>query len=285
MNKLDRENELFKRLTTEKPDWWEFLVSQKDLYIDIRKDNYIDVYYHGGNIIRELRFDGEEYSGSINSKYLLPQASEYIKYGKDIKEISLELGFSGLNKDKLKEIKCNIAKYYSAQSEKGLQSKFVTGSESCFIDTEFAYNYDDIKLRIDLVWIDTPKKKIMFVELKTMDDSRLYTDEISEQVQKYNDFATKYEKDILEYYKSLFSIKKKLGILPDKLNDLESLDGFTLEKRPLLLFGDCKKEWIDNNANCINEKIKDSACGAYYFGLPKYNCDLINTKKKNRFVF
>ena len=125
----------------------------------------------------------------------------------------------------------------------------------------------------------------MFVELKTMGDSRLYTDEIYDQLKKYNDFATKLESDIVEYYKKIFSIKKKLEILPKGLEQISSIDDYTLEKKPLLLFGDCQQKWIDNDAKGINNKIKEVAIGAYYFGKPEYNCDIIPKTYKNKYIF
>lgn len=48
MKKLDPDNQLFNELESNPPDWWKTLVNDKDAYIDIRKDNYIDVYFNGG---------------------------------------------------------------------------------------------------------------------------------------------------------------------------------------------------------------------------------------------
>lgn len=289
MKRLDAKNKLFLELETKQPKWWENIISEKGVYIDIRKDNYIDVYFNGGNIIRELKFDGKKYSGSINYKYLLSDKSEYIKYSFDNPQILSQnnidlLPFVDFEPKAIKRIKANISKHYSATSEKGIQSKFVNNS-SYFIDTEFAYNYSNIKLRIDLVWIDITNSKIIFVELKTMGDSRLYTNEISDQLKKYNDFTTKFEKEIIQYYQKLYDIKKSLNILPKGLKKLSSLKGFTLEKKPLLLFGDCQQKWIDNNAIDINARINKVAVGAYYFGEPKYNCDIITKTKRNCYIF
>ena len=44
MNKLNPQNQLFLKLEKNKPKWWNNLISNKDIYIDIRKDNYIDIY-------------------------------------------------------------------------------------------------------------------------------------------------------------------------------------------------------------------------------------------------
>lgn len=290
MKRLNIKNQLFVELESNQPKWWKTIVSEDDIYIDIRKDNYIDIYFNGGNIIRELKYNKIKYTGSINYKYLLPSKSEYIKYNFSSPNIELLknqinlLNISNFEKKEFKRIKDNISKYYPANSEKGIQAKFINKT-NCFLDTEFQYKYENIDLRIDLVWIDVENKKIVLVELKTMGDSRLYTNEIYEQLKKYNDFAVKYEKDIEEYYQKVFIIKKNLNILPEGLKNFSCLKDFTLEKKPLLLFGDCQKSWIDNNAKNINDKIKSVAVGSYYFGDAKYNCNLILKTKRNRYIF
>jgi len=287
---LNDKHKLFERLINNPPEWWEVLSSDKDIYIDIRKDNYIDVYFNGGCIIKELKHNGKSYSGKIHYKYLLPEKQEYIKYSLDDSSISpskkeIELfNFKKFESAIIKRLKANVAQYFPVESEKGIQAKFIKKAGQ-FIDSEFAYKYDGNKLRIDLVWIDIRNKKILLVELKTMGDSRLYTSEIYKQLKKYHDFAKKYEKEIANYYERIFSLKKRLDILPSGLRKLEAIDGFSVEKKPLLLFGDCQQEWIKNNSQELDDKIKKVAIGAYYFGKPEYNCDLILKSQKNRHIF
>lgn len=290
MKRLYIASPLFSALSSLGHCWWNNLIADKDIYIDIRKDNYIDIYYNGGSIIKELKYVSGDFKGKVNYKYLLSNKAEYIDYDFVLPKVALKksivdlLVFSDFDSVSLKRIKDNIRRHYPASSEKGLQAKFVTKCD-CFIDSEFAYNYAGIKLRIDLVWLDVSNKKIVLVELKTMGDSRLYTHEIYEQLKKYNDFAIKYETDILEYYEKVFQIKKSLGLLPRGLKSISDLSGFFLEKKPLLLFGDCQQEWIDNNAVDINAKIDKVAVGAYYFGKPEYDCNIVAKTSKNRYIF
>lgn len=290
MKRLNHKDNLFLSLEKENPDWWQVLIADKDIYIDIRKDNYIDVYYNGGNIISELKHNGEEYSGKINYKYLLPEKSEYIKYDFSWESPSLIksqvdlINLKSFDEASIKRIKANISKYYPASSEKGIQARFIKNAEQ-FIDSEFAYNYGNEKLRIDLIWIDIKAKKIVPVELKTMGDSRLYTNEIFEQLKKYNDFMVKFENEVLAYYKILFLLKKRLKILSQKLKVIKSLDDFTIEKKPLLIFGDCQQKWIDNNSLDIDSKINSIAYGTYYYGSTKSSCNLNQHKHKNRHIY
>jgi hypothetical protein len=294
MNRLDSFNPLFTNLEQNPPSWWSNLISDKDIYVEIRKENYIDIYFNGGNIIRELRHDGKCFSGKINYKYLLPDNSEYINYDFThqeslIKKSQINLfNFADFNALALRRIKANISQHYPAESEKGIQARFITKSRY-FIDSEFAYlndsEDDKEKLRIDLVWLDTDSKKIVFVELKCMGDNRLYNDEITYQLTKYVQFIKYFEVQLLSYYKTLFMIKKRLKILSPELDKLNTIDDFSIEKKPLLLFGDCEQVWIDKMKPDIKAKIGNLAYGTYYYGSTRSSCNLIQPKHKNRDIY
>jgi hypothetical protein len=177
-----------------------------------------------------------------------------------------------------------VKKYFGAESEKAIQYKFAT-NDPYVIDTEFQLGND---LRIDLVRLDASVKKIVFIEVKTMGDPRLFTpttagkENIHDQLKKYNDFAVQHANDIAVYYTKVLQVKIDLGLFKDsKL----SLAGWQVEPRPLLLFGDCEQSWIDQNSAGIDKKIKGVAYGAYYFGAPDYSLDLIPKSNKNRHVY
>ncbi len=290
MKQLDPQNILFETLRKQNPSWWVKMVEENDVYIEIRKDNEIDIYYNGGNIIKDLSYKNGKFNGQINYKYLLKGKSEYIDYDFScqkamIKNRNINLtDVNDFDEDSLKRIKANISQYYPASSEKGIQARFRTKT-NCFVDSEFAYNSNDDKSRIDLVWIDTNNTKIVFVELKTMGNPQLYNKDLTIQLGKYEGFAKKYKNQIVDYYKRLFEIKKELNILPQGLTEIASLKGYTLETKPLLLFGDCEQKWINNNAKEINERIEDVAVGVYYFGKPSYECNIISKTKRNRYIF
>lgn len=50
---LYKEAEIYKELKKQ-PDWWKRLLSIKGVYVEIRKDKTVDVYYEGGRMA-ELR--------------------------------------------------------------------------------------------------------------------------------------------------------------------------------------------------------------------------------------
>lgn len=286
--KLDLNADLFNQLSQNPPPWWQNL-KKANLAIQIRKNNVIDVYYNGGAIIRELKYVKGHYSAVMHREYIpLLGEKNYISYvfdGKfdfnqnEIKPLSL----SDFNGDDLKLIKKQIEKFYPKDSEKGIQHSFII-EDLYFIDAEFQVTDENEKMRADLVRIDVNLKKIVFVEVKTMGNPEIYTNEIVEQLKKYVYFINTYKPDLLDYYKKLFEIKKKLGILPKGLQSLKNLDGFDILENPLLIFGGCEQEWINSNATVLDNKIKGVAKGCYYFGKAN-NCDIIKKSNKNRHIF
>jgi hypothetical protein len=281
MNRLNPNNLLFKNLENNPPNWWKTLVNDKDIYIEIRKDNYMDVYYNGGNIIKELRFEKGEYTGRIHYKYLLSDKADYIAYnfsadGKSmIKKPAVDLlSFKNFNENGvLDRIKANISWHYPAASEKGVQARFILQKDSCFIDSEFAYSTDDGLMRIDLVWLDLKLKKIVPVELKLMGDSRLYNHEIADQLKTYATFFENNQSELLKYYQKVFEIKKRLSILSEGLKGLSPIDDFTILTKPLLVIGGCTEAWIKNNQDDISKLVSSVAYGTIYYGSVG-SCDL-----------
>ena len=58
-NLLNEGHELFKLLKNDPPSWWKDVKEDKDLYVDIRKMNLIEIYYKGGRAAKlELKRGG-----------------------------------------------------------------------------------------------------------------------------------------------------------------------------------------------------------------------------------
>jgi len=230
------------------------------------------------------------FAGKINSQYIPFKKNEYIPYQFGPDSVGFGkvevLGLDNFSASVLSRIKKNISNFYDSSSEKAIQYKFIE-NDSYFIDSEFAYRYREGErntIRIDLVRIDSQSKKIVFVEVKTMGDSRLYTDEIIEQLSMYRNFIENKKEELLDYYSKIFEIKRSIGVLPKGLL-AESLIGYQVLTKPLLLFGDCKQQWIDEFSPELDKKIADQATGCYYFGKPDYSCQLLKKTKDNRHIF
>jgi len=293
MERLDPENRLFTELENGNPEWWQLLKDDREIYIDIRKENKIDIYYNGGAIFRNLRHDGNTFLAETHYKYLLPEKANYINISLNQMPIyQQDSNVQLLDIESLEEvlprIKANIGHHYSASSEKGIQARFVLKSGG-FIDSEFqcSFVYENVQktARIDLTWIDINNQEIIMTELKTIGDPRLYDGDITLQLTKYMQFIELNGERLLDYYQRLFLIKQQLGLVPEPLRHLESLEGFIVQEKPLLLFGDCNKKWIANFADDIRDAVQNVAFGSYFSGKPEYNCDRIIRTNRNRHIY
>lgn len=232
--KLNPDAIIFNEIKTT-PNWWKLFSSDKELYIDIRKDNYINVYYYGGSLAK-IQYR-KEFVATINVKYSIDKRDK--------------LNLNTLTEEEIAELKNNITKEYldkgknqEKPAEKKIQGKIIL-KNPIYIDSEFAYNKDKEipNLRIDLV--ELQNNVLSFVELKGITDNRLLNDEkrnikvpkIIEQMDNYQKFINKYEKEIIYYYHKLIQLKIDLGLLKHiKHSELR------LNKSPKLLIVDTYKK-------------------------------------------
>ena len=273
---------LFQRLKNESPQWWNNLKSDPEIYIDVRKDNYLNVYYNGGSI---MKLEGsKKYKAQIHYEYIpLHKDSDYLPYEFQDENIDFRehkpIKINNFSNVALEKIKKRIRKFNPNNSEKGIQGHYVVSNnrssknkDGFFIDTEFMYD----NLRVDMIWVDLKSKNIALVELKTIGDERLYVDKsqtqetIDKQLKKYYEFARKSKNTLIQYFNQVYSIKRDLGLLPSFAKE-QSLENYELIQKPILLVGDCTNEWIKKNADDINNNIKDVAFGSLYQGKSTYN--------------
>ena len=217
---LKKDATIFSELN-KNPGWWETFEEDNSLYIEIRKDNQVNVYFEGGSIARihycskhkKLQvFTHHKYLGITEDKPTYPECSSFI--GNVINNV-------------LSLVKKNYSQKHSVDgvtpkekwSEKYIQSELIINSRDIHIDSEFAYNDGVNDIRIDM--INVVDGALTFVELKRLDDPRMLksTEEVPEvvkQMKGYSEFINKYADDILNYYQKVYDIKKHLGLpLPD----------------------------------------------------------------------
>lgn len=231
--RLNKDAGLFEFLS-HKPLWWRMLLEDRDLYINVRKDNRINVYYRGASIM-SLSYNEGKVTAEIHNYYLGYDKDTCtalgIKYG-NVKECPEELVC------RLPMIKKRVEanKKYTAcledegkegniySSEKYVQSQIYM-NDSHYFDTEFALRLDDgTDIRIDLVKM-SDSGEICFVELKLIDDQRLYPSrgeraEIRTQMENYEKFIAEADKlkgktgkpILVEYYTTVLEIMEKIGV-------------------------------------------------------------------------
>ena len=201
------------------PHWWKRFKDDSSLYIEVRKDNQVNVYFEGGSIARiHYCSKNRKLQVFIHHKYLgIPKPADNNPYV----EYSDKIG-SCLN-DVLDRVKTVYSQKGSIDgvvpkekwSEKYIQGTLIVQSRQYHLDSEFAYNDSETSNRIDLVRCSDGM--VTFVELKRMGDKRMLhetdaTPEVVYQMNRYKQFIEKYSSQLLEYYQKLYDIKKILEL-------------------------------------------------------------------------
>lgn len=205
------------------PEWFERCKNDKSLYIEIRKDNQVNIYSEGGSVARI----------HYCSKHKRLQVFTHYKYLglKDSDKTYVEC--SQIIGDEIENILENVKGSYSRKkaengiytkekwSEKYIQGNLITKYfKRQHLDSEFAYKNGSFDIRIDLIMV--VDGAVTFVELKRMDDARMLKKEgakpeIIDQIEAYADFIAEYKEQILDYYQTVYDIKKELKLpLPEQ---------------------------------------------------------------------
>ena len=236
---LKEDHALFKMLMNNAPSWWQPIKEDKDLYIEVRKGNVIDIYFQGGRMA-EVKIVNKRLIVTAHPKYLGHTDEDDEKYYKRGKKDGKTV-YTPIYQDcevwltnRREELKANIRSYYSGAengentSEKFIQGKLIINGRDKYLDSEFAHRHyegDRKTIRIDLIKIE--KGKIVFEELKRICDSRLRTTdgkpEIIEQMNNYREFIRKNKTALTKYYRTLYLIKKNLGLPVPQIVDVNKL--------------------------------------------------------------
>ena len=68
---------MYEKIIAEKPIWWQFINSDNDFYVEIRKGNVIDVYYRGGRVA-QISFKKGVFVATAHPKYTADNVSKMI---------------------------------------------------------------------------------------------------------------------------------------------------------------------------------------------------------------
>lgn len=214
------------------PSWWTRFKKDSSLYIEIRKDNQVNVYFEGGSVARihycskhkELQvFTHHEYLNEYLHRTALSKSNPYVECcdslmkptKKDSEILVCDEIISKVKECYSQKHAVNGVVDKEKWSEKFIQGKLITHSAAVHLDSEFAYNDATSQNRIDLISCDNGR--ITFVELKRIADGRMLhkTDkspEIVNQMNRYKAFISKYSAQLLAYYQKLYDIKLSLAL-------------------------------------------------------------------------
>lgn len=217
---LDEECRLWQELENNPPQCWKNILEDKALYVEIRKDNYVNVYYYGGNVAL-LRWTGGKITAETHRKYLgKPDETDlyqdcteilHSKEGLDLIKENIREEYHKLSK---REKTDEHNRVYTS-NEKWVQGELKLRFPKRYIDSEFAYRIGKNNLiRFDLV--ELKGNELRFIEIKLITDSRLRSNdkklEIINQMTKYSHFIREHTEVLKDYYTKLLRIKKRIGL-------------------------------------------------------------------------
>lgn len=227
---LNETHRLWQELENNPPQWWKNILEDKELYVEVRKDNYANVYYYGGNVAL-VRWTGGKITAETHRKYLgKPDETEMYQDGTTMLQSPEGLEYI---KEKIRQEYHKLPQRKETDEENGVyisnekwvQGELKLGFPQRYIDSELAYRTGKENLiRFDLV--ELKEDKLAFVELKLITDSRLRRKEkepeIIEQMAKYSNFIQEHAEVLKNYYAKLLRIKKRIGLWDGK-TDIERM--------------------------------------------------------------
>lgn len=217
---LDEECRLWQELENNPPQCWKNILEDKALYVEIRKDNYVNVYYYGGNVAL-LRWTGGKITAETHRKYLgKPDETDlyqdcteilHSKEGLDLIKENIREEYHKLSKRE----KTDEQNRVYTSNEKWVQGELKLRFPKRHIDSEFAYRIGKNNLiRFDLV--ELKGNELRFIEIKLITDSRLRSNDkkpkIINQMTKYSHFIREHTEVLKDYYTKLLRIKKRIGL-------------------------------------------------------------------------
>ena len=267
---LNSNHPIFKVLSSnDAPVWWSNIKKDSLLYIEIRKNNKLDVYFSGGCVARIEYTRRNEFKVTSHPKYLGRTLQSHpscyrrkIKDGKVVYDAIYQDSTDWLSSfEKIEQLKKNVTSVYSGDndgestSEKYIQGGLIINYRDKYLDSEFQYRMFDgqrYSIRIDLVKIENGK--FVFEELKRIKDGRLRTKdgepEILTQMGHYEGFIMQNQEALTQYYRTLYKAKRKLGLPVPSIKDIDSV---YVDPKPTLLIFDNYKSHGTERASRISD--------------------------------
>jgi len=241
---------------------WKELIVDKELYFKLNKKtkNVVFIYYNGIHILSLQYYKLPNYmviKDVYKNEFTIDKLSKIVLEKK--KEQDME--------NRHFEHWEDIYKYrYSALDKR-------------VIFTELLYYY---RTRVDLILADDISKKIIFIELKRLNNPDFGSGKAYRQIIRYNDFLKNNKNDIDEEMNEIIAVRKKLGLF-----ELNNINRYEIESKPVSFIIECEnikkmeKHCIDYTNNYL-----DNISGLIYTNkMIKINTTKYNAKNKLYYEF
>lgn len=233
--------------------FWLRVCSDRQLQPEIR-NNCLTVYFCGQALLRELRLRNDRLHASIHHKFVPLQKSQpsvYLpvawKEGTGFRfteELQPELPGEG-DSAVLKAYK-RLMKF-EAGPEDLLQQQIVAKAQNLILDQQVEFPGEGHN-KIDVCCFDPSIGRIVFVEIKRIDDPRLLgpgdEPEVIGQLRSYAGWIRRQRESITSAYREVVRLKRELG-LGNRLKGVPE-GNLCVEAKPLLVVGNCTATDVRN---------------------------------------
>lgn len=280
---------------------WMNLVADAELQPEIRDDS-VTVYYRGGALLRNLKVLDGSLVADVHPKFVPMPSIETRTYVRLTGTADQGLAFvDSLAPLCIGAAESSVLAAYKDVMDQVLHS-FPEGQvvqaicarpESQIVDQEIAFQEtDDSRDKIDLCHFDDGLGKLVFVEVKRVEDRRLVCPELGpetiDQLHAYCDRLRCNRDAILALYRQVVGWKRELG-LGDRLSKVPLGGPADLLDKPVLVIGNCSrsdvraiKEGVPKWAPMMN-RLKEVAAGLILCG--DDGCCLNLVKGRQTLVF
>lgn len=281
--------------------FWMNLIADPELQPEIRDDS-VTVYYRGGALLRNLKVLNGTLLAAVHPKFVpMPnvETRTYVRLsgtadqGLAFLDPIAPLSIGAAEASVLEAYKDVMDQVLHSFPEGRIVQAICTRRESQIVDQEIAFQEsDESRDKIDLCHFDDELRKLVFVEVKRIDDRRLFCPEnrpeIIDQLQAYCDRLRSNRDVILTLYRQVVGWKRELG-LGDRLSKVP-LDGPTdLLDKPVLVIGNCSRSDVRAIKDGVlkwapvMQRLKEVAAGLILCG--DDGCSLKLVKGRQTMVF
>lgn len=282
-----------KQFFDNKPTFLEAMIADPELHPEIR-NNSLTVYFRGAALIRDLRVSGNEFTASVNYKYIpirkpdrpssVPLVSTNGRLEFDCDPHALAIGQGNL--DVLTAYKRMIRSVHRSSPECKIVHEIVCRTNNLIVDQEIEFQQpgESSPDKIDICHYDSVLNCLAFVEVKGLHDDRLYSKtrdlpEVVDQLRRYKDRIAEDREETLNALQNVVAIKRRLG-LADRLIGIPNEVPRRLLKKPVLVIGDCSNSDVrqikngDGNWKPLMDALRAEAAGLILCGTNGCNLDL-----------